>query len=151
MNYHIIVGQLPLLVSESKTKAKSRISSPSSVADVCKDMINMAQESCHVLCLNAKGDMIKREMVTLGIADASLMHPREIFRSAILANASVIVLVHNHPSGYPTPSAEDIRITKQMVEAGKIIDIKVLDHVIVSSSGHISMAEQGLVTFNKGY
>jgi DNA repair protein RadC len=93
-------------------------------------------------------------MVSLGIADASLVHPREVFKPAIVDNGAAVVLLHNHPSGDPTPSAEDIRITKQLIEAGRIMDIKVLDHVIMGQEsegqpGFLSMREQGLCDFAK--
>jgi len=91
-------------------------------------------------------------MVTPGLADASLVHPREVFRTAIENTASAMVLVHNHPSGDSTPSAEDIRITRQLIEAGKIIDIKVIDHVVIGRSTNgspafLSMRESGLCAF----
>lgn len=91
--------------------------------------------------------------VTEGLLDASLVHPREVFKKAILSTSAAVILAHNHPSGDPTPSAEDIRITRQLVEAGKIIDIKVLDHIILGNpgshqqGGFTSMRESGLVEF----
>ena len=87
-------------------------------------------------------------------ADASLVHPREVFRGAIRNGACSVILAHNHPSGDCTPSAEDIRITKNLVEAGKIIDIKVMDHVVIgrktelTTVDHVSLRESGLVDFN---
>ncbi len=90
--------------------------------------------------------------VTSGILDASLVHPREVFREAIRYAAGNIVLAHNHPSGDPTPSAEDLRITQQLVDAGKVIDIKVMDHVILghgqpTNKNYTSLRESGLVSF----
>ena len=91
--------------------------------------------------------------MTQGILDASLVHPREVFRLAIREATAAIVLVNNHPSGDPTPSPEDIRITRQLVDAGKVIDIRVLDHVILgrtirgSGRNYTSMREEGLVQF----
>ena len=152
MNYVTAIVQLPL-VREAKG---SRVRTPAEVALLCADLKDLAQEAFHVLVLNAKNNLIERQMVTMGIADASLVHPREVFRTAIQCNASGVLLVHNHPSGDPTPSAEDIRITRQLIEAGKIIDIKVLDHVIVGRNsgesnndgqGFISIRESGLCTF----
>lgn len=92
------------------------------------------------------------EVITQGLLDASLVHPREVFRDAIRSATAAVLLAHNHPSGDPTPSAEDIRITRQLVEAGKVIDIKVLDHVIIGrhaspTDGFVSMREQGVVDF----
>lgn len=140
--------QLPL-VKEAK---KVMVRTPENVRDVCEDIKDLAQETFHVLMLNAKNCLINRQMVTIGLADASLVHPREVFRPAIAENASAIVLAHNHPSGDPTPSAEDIKITKQLIEAGKLLNIAVQDHVIIgkeseASKGYLSMREHGLCGF----
>ncbi|NQU40704.1 MAG: DNA repair protein RadC [Lentisphaerae bacterium] len=107
-----------------------------------------------VIHLNAK-NVAKGQpkAVTTGLLDASLVHPREICRDAIRTAAAAVVLAHNHPSGDPTPSAEDLRITRQLIEAGKIVDIKVLDHVVLGRPGQnraktfMSMREEGLVAF----
>ena len=148
MNYTTALVQLPL-VRETR---KERIRSPEDVAKICADMENLAQETFHVLLLNAKNCLVDRQMVSLGIADASLVHAREVFRPAIVENAAAIVLIHNHPSGDPAPSAEDVRITKQIIEAGRIVGIAVQDHVIIgrtseSGRGFLSMREQGLCDF----
>src|SRR5210317_850981 len=127
MNYTTAMIQLPL-VKEDKGE---RIRSPEDVWRLCGDLCKLAQESFQVLLLNAKNCLMNRHMVTLGLVDASLVHPREVLRPAILDGASALVLVHNHPSGDPTPSAEDIRITKQLVDAGRVVDIKLLDHVVI--------------------
>ncbi len=148
MNYVTALVQLPLV----KETRKERIRSPEDVARVCADIGELAQETFHVLILNAKNNLANRHMVTIGLADASLVHPREVFRPAIAENATAIVLTHNHPSGDPTPSAEDIKITKQLIEAGRILNITVQDHVIIgkaaeSSKGFFSMRESGLCDF----
>jgi len=148
MNYVTALVQLPLV----KETRKERIRSPEDVARVCADIGELAQETFHVLILNAKNNLANRHMVTIGLADASLVHPREVFRPAIAENATAIVLTHNHPSGDPTPSAEDIKITKQLIEAGRIVSITVQDHVIIgkateSSKGFFSMRESGLCDF----
>jgi len=148
MNYVTALVQLPLV----KETRKDRVRSPADVARVCADIGELAQETFHVLMLNAKNNLINRQMVTIGLADASLVHPREVFRLAIVENASAIVLTHNHPSGDPTPSAEDIRITKQLIESGRLLNIAVQDHVIIgkateSSKGFLSMRESGLCDF----
>ena len=130
MNYVTALVQLPLV----KETRKDRVRSPADVARVCADIGELAQETFHVLMLNAKNNLINRQMVTIGLADASLVHPREVFRPAIVENASAIVLTHNHPSGDPTPSAEDIRITKQLIESGRLLNIAVQDHVIIGKA-----------------
>ncbi|MDD5676996.1 MAG: JAB domain-containing protein [Kiritimatiellae bacterium] len=148
MNYVTALIQLPLI----RETRKERIRTPEDVARVCSDIRDLAQETFHVLMLNAKNNLINRIMATVGIVDASLVHPREVFRQAVAENATAVVLVHNHPSGDPTPSAEDVRVTRQIVEAGRILRILVTDHVIIgreseSSRGFLSMREQGLCDF----
>lgn len=150
MHYVTALIQLPL-IRESR---KERIRTPEDVARLCSDLRDLAQETFHVLMLNAKNNLINRVMASFGILDASLVHPREVFRQAVTENAAAVVLVHNHPSGDPTPSAEDLRITKQLIEAGCILGIAVTDHVIIGresdgSQGFLSMREQGLCNFAK--
>lgn len=91
------------------------------------------QESFWVICLNRKNRPINRIMITLGSLTQTSVHPREIFKPAIMASAAAIIVSHNHPSGDPTPSAADIQITRQLLEAAKIIGIELLDHVIVGN------------------
>jgi DNA repair protein RadC len=144
MNYNAALIQLPLV----KEQTCEHLTKPEQVSKLCRDMADCAQEAFHCLLLNTKNRLINRILVSLGIADASLVHPREVFRAAIEANASGVILVHNHPSGDPTPSAEDIRITRQLIEAGAVVDIKVLDHVIIGRDpAFMSLRESGLCTF----
>jgi len=130
-----------------------RITTPPNIALECKDIANAAQEMLVVITINAKNHLIDKHIITIGLADASLTHPREVFRKAIMDNAVALIIVHNHPTGDTTPSAEDIKITQQILEAGRIIDIKVLDHVIVATDDanggtkHCSIRESGLVSF----
>lgn len=118
-----------------------------------KEIEAMPQECFIVLTLNTKYKIIDRHMISLGILDACLVHPREVFRPAIADNAAAIVVCHNHPSGDPAPSREDIKITRQLIEAGRIIDIEILDHVIIgrptdrNPQGFTSLRESGLVSF----
>lgn len=138
-------------VMEPATGAYGR--TPEDIVNFCSDMRDSAQEMFVVVCLNTRNRIIDRVMVSLGIQDSSLIHPREVFRPAILKSAAAVVLVHNHPSGDPTPSAEDIRITRQLVEVGKIIDIRVMDHVIIGrpegmNKGYLSIRESGVVAFD---
>jgi len=119
-----------------------------------QDVRALDAEVFWTLLLDAKNRLnCKPVDVSRGILDASLVHPREVFKAAIRTASAAIVLAHNHPSGDPTPSTEDIRITKQLVETGKIVDIRVVDHVIVARSAvtgpgeYVSMREEGLVDF----
>ena len=130
-----------------------RVRTPADVATECGDIANSSQEIMMVLLLNSKNMLLDKKIATVGLLDSTLVSPREIFRDAIISQAAACVLIHNHPSGENSPSSEDIRITKQMVEAGKTVDIKVLDHVILSANDvsggvcHFSMRESGLVQF----
>ena len=150
VHYTTAMVQLPLL----REMGKQEVRTPKDVWDVCSDITQMAQEVFQVLTLSAKNHLLNRHLTSLGTADASLVHPREVFRPAICDGASGVILVHNHPSGDVTPSAEDIRITRQLIEAGKIIDIKVLDHVILGHGDNggekrtfLSLREEGLCQF----
>ena len=128
------------------------VRTPEEARRVLDDTAMLAQEAFTVLTLNVKYHLLDRHLISLGVADASLVHPREVFRTAIMDGAAAIILSHNHPSGDPAPSAEDIRITRQLVEAARILDIDLLDHVIVgrqevSGRAFVSLRESGLVSF----
>ncbi|NNM29549.1 MAG: DNA repair protein RadC [Akkermansiaceae bacterium] len=107
------------------------------------DLECLGHEEFHVVLMNAQNAPIGRRQVTRGILDASLIHPREVFRSAILNNAASLVLVHNHPSGNPEPSAEDMRVTTLLAQAGKALGIPVVDHVIIGAGRFVSLAGRG--------
>ena len=94
--------------------------------------------------LNARNQVICREDVSVGSLNASLVHPREVFVAAVGSSAASVILAHNHPSGDVTPSREDIELTKRMVQAGEIMGIEVLDHLIVGQERFLSMKEAGL-------
>ena len=98
-----------------------------------------------VLLLNARHEVMGKETVSIGSLNASIVHPREVFKPALLASAASIVLVHNHPSGDPEPSEEDLVITKRLVEAGELLGIGVLDHVLIASRGVVSFRSRQLL------
>ena len=98
-----------------------------------------------VLCLNARRQLLKIETVSVGTLSASLVHPREVFAPAIANGAAAVVVVHNHPSGDPSPSAEDREATRRLQRAGELLGIPVADHVIVSESSFFSFRESGLL------
>jgi DNA repair protein RadC len=104
------------------------------------------QEHFLVFCLDARGCAISREVVSVGILNASLVHPREVFYPAILHNAASIIIAHNHPSGDATPSDDDVAITERLTRAGALLGIAVADHVIVSEGGYTSLREEGLIS-----
>ena len=105
------------------------------------DAQGLSVEKFWVLCLDRKNKLIKLEEITKGIADASLVHPREVFQAAIRRGASAVIAAHNHPSGDPTPSAADVQVTRRLREASKVVEIDLLDHVII---GDPSVDPRGL-------
>lgn len=94
-----------------------------------------------ILCLSTKHRVIAYHEVSRGALDATLVHPREVFKAALLANAAAIVLAHNHPSGEPTPSPDDLQLTRRLVDAGVLLGIEVLDHIIVGEARYYSFKE----------
>ncbi len=109
------------------------------------DLTKLDREHFVVLHLDAKGRLLSREVVSIGHLTAALVHPREVFKAAILANAASVAFVHNHPSGDPEPSREDLELTRRLFRAGELMGIPVLDHVVVTRNGHCSIAERGLL------
>ena len=103
-----------------------------------------AKEAFVVLILNTRRRIIGHNLVALGSLDSVPVHPREVFRPAIVAAGSAIILVHNHPSGDPTPSPDDVAVTRAMVQAGKLLDIDVLDHLVIGQGKWVSLKERGL-------
>jgi DNA repair protein RadC len=107
------------------------------------DYYNPEVECLIVLHLNTRRRIKGHHLVAIGILDAILAHPREVFRAPIIAAASAIVLMHNHPSGEPTPSEADIKVTRDLIRAGQLMKIEVLDHVVIGKPRHLSLKEMG--------
>jgi len=103
------------------------------------------KEHFAVMLLNTKNHVLSVHVVSIGSLSASIVHPREVFREAIQNAAASVILLHNHPSGDPSPSREDILVTERLVKAGKIMDIPVLDHIIIGDEKYISLKEKGMV------
>jgi len=123
---------------------KAILHSPEDVAQLMIPRLRDAStEMFYVLVLDSKNGLIREVEITSGTLNASLVHPREVFKAAIDHRAASIIVVHNHPSGNREPSREDIEITKQLAEAGKIIDIPLHDHIIIAGNAYTSLAEQG--------
>ena len=137
---------------------RRKIRTPADVANLLGARArSLDHEVFWVLHLDAKHNLKGAPLtVSQGILDASLVHPREVFREAIRTTTAAVELAHNHPSGEPTPSADDIRITRQLIEAGRIIDIRVLDHIVIGRRAggvgpdFVSMQEERLVEFSGG-
>jgi len=124
---------------------RTRIRGPRDVYDLCApSMRDLSQEEFRVLLVNTQHAVVREIVVTRGTLDASIVHPREVFRAAITESAAAMILVHNHPSGDPAPSAEDRDVTRQLAEAGRLIGIPVLDHVVVGDGRYVSFVEAGL-------
>jgi len=108
------------------------------------------QERFLVVMLDGRHRVICEEVVSQGTLTASLVHPREVFRPALRASAAALILVHNHPSGDPTPSAEDRAVTARLARAGEILGVRVLDHVVVAERGFVSLREEGAIEGDEG-
>jgi len=121
------------------------IRGPEDVVEACPTLRRRRCEEFHVLLLNARHEVQRRALISRGSLNASIVHPREVFRPAIVASAASIVLVHNHPSGDPEPSEEDLAITKRLVQVGELVGIGVLDHVIIARGGYVSFRSRGLL------
>ncbi|HYF40270.1 MAG TPA: DNA repair protein RadC [Gemmatimonadales bacterium] len=102
-------------------------------------------EEFHLLALDSQSQVLREVLITRGLLNSSLVHPREVFRAAIAEAAAGIIVVHNHPSGDPTPSAEDRAATKQLVSAGRLLDVPLYDHVIIAGDRFVSFATAGLL------
>ncbi len=128
--------------------ARTAMRSPKDVVVFMKPYADReTTEVMWILALDSQSRVIFNSpiVITRGLLNSSLVHPREVFRSAIAAGAAGILLVHNHPSGDPTPSPEDRAVTRQLFEAGRLLDLPVYDHVIVAGSRHVSFVELGLL------
>ncbi len=130
----------------TSSKNIKSIKSPKDISDLfMEEMRYYKKEYFKILLLNTKNEIISSDLISVGSLNSSLVHPREVFVNAIKKSASCIILVHNHPSGNPRPSKEDINITKRLIEAGKIIGIDVLDHIIIGDGSYSSLKEQDII------
>lgn len=133
-------------LAKSTFAERVTIRSPKDIADLVSEDLRYLQKE-HFVCLflNTKNHLLAQETLSMGSLNASIVHPREVFRAAIKRSSASIICVHNHPSGDPTPSPEDIQLTHRLMEAGTIIGIEVLDHVIIGDQRFISLKEQGFM------
>lgn len=118
---------------------------PKEVWEELKDIRDNKKEHFVIFYLDSRNQEIKREIISVGSLNTSLVHPREVFEPAVRNLAAQIILAHNHPSGDPEPSEDDLAITKRLVEAGKIMGIEVVDHIIVVKNGYFSFKEKNLI------
>lgn len=131
-----------LLVKEGSGIVKVR--GYKEVAEAFKDMESLDHEEFRVACLSTRNEIIGSHLVSKGTIDSSLVHPRDVFKCAILSNAKAIILLHNHPSGDSTPSPDDSYVTKKLQKAGEIMGIEVLDHIIIGDVPY-SYKDEGLM------
>lgn len=109
------------------------------------DLENMSSEHFVMVCMDTKNKIAGAHIISIGSLDSAIVHPREVFKAALLNNAGAIILAHNHPSGDPEPSKDDIETTQRLVTAGTIMGVKVLDHVIIGDGRYTSLKEQGII------
>lgn len=128
------------------TMPKQEITSPEDAALILMhDLRRLDREHFYTLCLNTKNYLVRRALVSIGTLNSALVHPREAFKPAIQCSAASVVFVHNHPSGDPTPSREDIELTKQLMRAGTLLGIEVIDHIVIGDGVWVSLKERGLI------
>jgi DNA repair protein RadC len=149
--YATMIAQAAAYVAEAKPICREPVDAYRLLAPL---MAGELQESFWIIPLNARNRVMSAPvMITKGLANSAPVHPREAFRPAIVAGASSMIIAHNHPSGDVTPSAEDIIVTKRLIEAGKVVGINVMDHVIIGVMDHpgqspfLSLRDRGLCTF----
>ncbi len=122
------------------------VTSPRQAAELFMEQLRYKKkEHFEVLLLNTKNQVISREVISVGSLNASIVHPREIFNAPLRKSAAAVILVHNHPSGDPSPSQEDLEVTRRLVEAGGILGIAVRDHIIIGDGCYLSFKEKGLL------
>jgi DNA repair protein RadC len=127
---------------ESPTHALStKVTCSDVVASICRDMQTLDRERCDMLALDSMNGVLARHIVSIGSLSASLVHPREVYKAAVLCNAASIVLVHNHPSGNAQPSREDEYLTGRIRRAGDVLGIPLVDHIIIGNPAHYSFAD----------
>lgn len=135
----VAVGELGRRYYDRSQSGFPVIRNAKDVYDYLSDMRNLSKEHIRCLYLNSHNRIIRDELVSMGTVSANLVHPREVFQPAIECKAVAIVMAHNHPSGEVTPSDDDVKITRQLVQAGKILGIRLLDHVIITKDAFASV------------
>ena len=143
----IAIGELVRRINKLNViRKKDSITSPSDIAKlVMSEMVSLKQEVLKLIMLDTKNNIIGTKDVFKGSLNTSIVHPREIFKEALKKSSSSIIICHNHPSGDPTPSKEDINITIRLKECGKIMGIDLLDHLIIGENEYVSLKEKGII------
>ena len=134
------------LEGDAGERQKPMVKSPEDVVNIVKSQLKgKKKEHFLVLCLDTRNRVINCRPVSIGSLDTSIVHPREVFKEAVSSSAASVIFVHNHPSGDPEPSKEDVELTKRLVKAGEIIGIDVLDHIIVCDRSYLSLKAKNLL------
>lgn len=143
----IDIVSVKMVKESSMLYAERKITSPDNAATIFRKFLEDAdREHLIVMCLNIKNEPTAIQTVSIGTLNSSHVHPREVYKTAILANSASIILAHNHPSGDPNPSKEDIEITGRLKDAGEIIGIEVMDHIIIGENERfVSFKAKGLL------
>ncbi|PKL40782.1 MAG: DNA repair protein RadC [Spirochaetae bacterium HGW-Spirochaetae-1] len=141
-----IIREVTLKYKTGERVREYKMGSPEAVFNFLKDKIgDEAQENMVALYINNKNELQSWALVSRGTISETIVHPREVFKCALLSNASAVIMVHNHPSGHLKPSMEDINATKRINEAGMLLGIPLLDHIIISSEGFYSMRQEAFL------
>lgn len=144
--YQIPVYKVMLVKDSAQAAYKTTIRRPTDIFDLAKRYLEGAdREHFVVIMLDVKNSIIGINTVSIGVLNASLVHPREVFKPAIIAGSASIILVHNHPSGDPAPSQDDLMLTDRLRDAGELLGINVTDHVIIGDDRYVSLKERGQI------
>lgn len=142
----LAAAELGRRVASTGKRERPQISSPKAAGDLLIPKYgDLPKENVGILALDTKNRVIREEVISVGTLDGSMVHPREVFRPALMSNAAAVILFHNHPSGDATPSSKDISITRRLVDAGKLMGMELLDHIIVTRTTVVSLKERGLM------
>ncbi len=145
--FQLLVRDTPVVPAEIQPFVGIQYTSSNQVYQAFQHLASMPVETFVVVHLDGKNRMVGMTTCSIGSMTASLVHPRDVFRPAIANLTAGLILIHNHPSGHPQPSQEDIQITSRLCEVGKLIGIRVLDHVVIGGHGcYFSFADQGMLT-----
>lgn len=138
--------ELAKRLATASAEKRPLVKSPEDVAGLAMEKLrHLDREHFMALLLNTRHEVLYQETVAIGTLNSSTVHPRELFKSAIKRSAAALILLHNHPSGDPTPSKEDIEVTRRLEKAGRLIGIEVLDHVIIGDNRYTSFKAEGLI------
>ena len=141
------IGELVRRISSMQARKVETIHGPEDVAHVLMPRVKHEQkEHFMLMCLNTKNHVIAVSDISIGSISASIVHPREVFKEALARSAAAIIIAHNHPSGDPSPSREDINVTQRLAKAGKVMDIPLLDHIVLGDNRFVSLKEKGVMS-----